>query len=184
MNTQQQQNVGAPKVTPITTTKTSAETANNAVSTPQFSFTPGKAVMSEDLVKRTDELARQLRECLAYSIGWLIKSGDILNNHRSNIVHGDLTSMFNSGRLPFGQRYGQMLSAIARNRALMNPVLLQSLPNSIVALDVLASVNPELIEDGIKKGMLHQRLTRKSTLAALRILCAQAQIKNPPQIKS
>lgn len=92
-----------------------------------------------------------------------------------------MTALYNSGRLPVGQRYGQMLSAIARNKALCNLAMLKHLPNSITALAALASVEPHLIEQGVRDGTIHRGLTRRGTVAAARKLRTQALLKTNTQ---
>lgn len=130
--------------------------------------------MADELVEIADDLARQLRECQAFAVGWLIKAGEILRDYQGQLPRGDMTAIYGSGRLPLGQRYGQMLSAIARNKALRNSVLLQSLPSTITALAALAPVDPKLIEQGVRDATLHRRLTRQGAMAIARKLRTQA----------
>jgi hypothetical protein len=139
---------------------------------------PGSSLIANDLIKLTDELARKLAECLAFSTGWMVKAGQILTEQRNQLSHGEMTAMFNSGRLPLGQRYGQMLSAIARNKALCNPVLLQSLPQSLAALHALATLDARLIEQGIKDGIIHRGLTRQGCLAIVRSFLTHDSLTN------
>ncbi len=135
--------------------------------------------MADELVHIADDLARKLLECQAASVAWLIKAGDILREHQAQLPHGDMTAIYRSGRLPVGQRYGQMLAAIARNSALCNTVRLQCLPPAITTLAALATVDPRLIEHGVRNGTIHRHLTRPTALAAARKLRTQALLKTP-----
>lgn len=126
--------------------------------------------MASELIAITDDLASKLIECQAASVAWLIKAGSILRDYQSQLPRGDMSAIYGSGKLPFGQRYGQMLSAISRNMALCNPALLRFLPASITALVVMASIHPHLIERGIREGIIHRNLTQRSAMDAARKL--------------
>ncbi|HEV2208591.1 MAG TPA: hypothetical protein VG167_07430 [Verrucomicrobiae bacterium] len=136
--------------------------------------------MNAELVQVADNLAGQLLECLAFSTGWLISAGKILGDYQRQLAHGDMTAIYNSGRLPWGQRYCQVLASMARNPALSDPKLLQMLPSSIAALEVIAThLDAELIQEGLRSRALHRGLTRQAALAAARKLRRQALLKNP-----
>lgn len=139
----------------------------------------------ETLVQVGEELAAKIRECQAYSLGWLIKAGMILQEYRQQLPHGDMSAIFRSGRMPFGQRQCQMLARIAGNQAFRDPALLQKVPQSIAALNVLAGLDAGRIQKGVRDGTIHARLT----LAGARALAgrgpnANTFVKNPwPNIK-
>lgn len=162
-----------------------APTASTTVAAPATATTaarpPGKPALAPELAAVADNLAGKLLECQAASVAWLISAGQILGDHQHQLPHGDMTALYNSGRLPVGQRYGQMLSAIARNKALCNLAMLKHLPNSITALAALASVEPHLIEQGVRDGTIHRGLTRRGTVAAARKLRTQALLKTNTQ---
>jgi len=130
--------------------------------------------MADELVAVADDLAKKLLECQVASVTSLIKAGQILREYQSQLPHGDMTAIYNSGRLPLGQRYGQMLSAIAANRALCDPVVIRNVPHAITALAVLSPVHPSVIEIGVAERTLHRGLTRQGVVAAVRKLRTQA----------
>jgi hypothetical protein len=72
------------------------------------------------------------------------------------------------------------LSLLARNPALTDPKVLESLPSSIAALEIIATdLDAKLIQAGVQNGTLHRGLTRKAAVAAARNLRRQALLKNP-----
>jgi hypothetical protein len=94
---------------------------------------------------------------LAYSTGWLIKAG-----------------------LPWKRRYCQVLSLLARNPALADPKVLESLPSSIAALEIIATdLDAKSIQEGVQNGTLHRGLTRKAARAAVRKVRTQALLRKP-----
>jgi hypothetical protein len=136
--------------------------------------------MDPELSKVADNLAQQLLECLGHSTSWLVQAGKILGDYQRRTTFGQMTAIHNSRRLPWGQRYCQVLSVLARNPVLHDPKLLQRLPSSIAALEVISThLDQALIEEGLRNGMVHRGLTRKAALAAARKMRTQALLKNP-----
>jgi hypothetical protein len=136
--------------------------------------------MNPELIQVAEKLAQELLECLSLSTAWLIQAGQILTQYQRQLSHGDMTAIYNSGRLPWGQRYCQVLASMARNPALSDPKLLQMLPSSIAALEVIATLlDAELIQEGLRSRALHRGLTRQAALAVARQLRRQALLKNP-----
>ena len=170
---------GAPTVSPMTPTVSTSVAAQATVTT--AARPPRRRELGEELAAVADNLAGKLLECQAASMAWLISAGQILGDHQSQLSHGDMTAIYSSDRLPLGQRFGQMLSAIARNKALCNLATLKYLPNSITAIAALASVEPHLIELGVRDGTIHRRLTRRGAMAAARKLRTQALLKTNTQ---
>lgn len=135
-----------------------------------------------DIAQVGDNLAQQLLECQALSTAWLVKAGQIINHYQQRLPHGDMTSVYNSGRLPWGHRYCQVFARLGRNPALADPKTLANLPSSIVALEVIAAnLDSNLIEEGLRSRTLHPKLTRKTALAATRKLRREALLKRPLQ---
>lgn len=166
-------------MSPMTPTASTSVAAQATVTT--AARPPGRTELGEELAAVADNLAGKLLECQASSVAWLIAAGQILGDHQSQLPHGGMTEIYSSGRLPLGQRFGQMLSAIARNRALCNLATLKHLPNSITALAALASVDSYLIEQGVRDGTIHRGLTRRGAVAAARKLRTKALLKTNTQ---
>lgn len=159
---------------------TSSAAAATPVTAPTPPPEPSKPPMDAEIIQVADNLALQLRECLAFSTAWLIKAGQILGQYQRQLAHGDMTRIYNSGRLPWGQRYCQVLALMARNHALSDPKLLQMLPSSIAALEVIAThLDANLIQEGLRSRALHRGLTRQTALAAVRKLRRQVLLNNP-----
>jgi hypothetical protein len=138
--------------------------------------------MHEEIIQLAADLAQQLLECQALSTAWLVKAGQIINHYQRQLPHGDMTAIHKSGRLPWGQRYCQVLAVLGRHPALNDPKLLAMLPSSISALEVLAAnLDANLIQEGLRSRTLHPKLTRKTALAAARKLRREALLKQPGQ---
>src|SRR5690348_2044691 len=129
---------GAPTVPPSTPTSSCAATPH--VAAPLPGPVPSRPPMNTEHVQVAEKLAQELLECLSLSTAWLIKAGQILGHYQRQLSHGEMTAIYNSGRLPWGQRYCQVLASMARNPALSDPKLLQMLPSSIAALEVIATL--------------------------------------------
>lgn len=169
---------GAPNVPPSPPTSSSAAAAPAAAPTP--GPLPSEPPIAPEIVQVAEKLAQELIECLSFSTAWLIKAGEILRHYQGQLSHGDMTAIYKSGRLPWGQRYCQVLASMARNPALSDPRLLQMLPSSIAALEVIAThLDANLIQEGLRSRALHRSLTRQAALAAARKLRRQALLNNP-----
>ena len=81
---------------------------------------------------------------------------------------GEWTQLFASRRLAFGLRTAQTLARIADNAALSNAKNWSHLPTSISALDELASLDPALIEQGIREGKIQPEMTAATAKAFVR----------------
>jgi hypothetical protein len=169
---------GAPTVPPSALTSPGSEAGHPAASS--SAPRPSNPETNAETAQLADNLAQQLLECQALSTAWLVKAGQILNEHQRQLPHGDMTAIHNSGRLPWGHRYCQVLALLGRNPALSDPKLLAMLPSSISALEVIAAnLDATLIQEGLRSRTLHPRLTRKTALAAARKLRREALLKNP-----
>ena len=133
-----------------------------------------------EIIQMADNLAQQLWECQTHSTGWLIRAGQILGHYQRRTTHGQMTAIHNSGRLPWGQRYCQVLASLARNPTLSDPKTLQQLPSSVAALEIIASyLDAGLIQEGLRRGLLHRRLTRESAVEVCRRMRTETLLKNP-----
>ncbi|MCW5556077.1 MAG: hypothetical protein KIS67_28465 [Verrucomicrobiae bacterium] len=80
-----------------------------------------------------------------------------------------MTAIHNAGRLPWGYRYCQVLASLARNPTLSDPRMLQNLPSSVAALEIIANyLDADLIQEGVRRGLLHPRLTRRTAVDVCR----------------
>jgi hypothetical protein len=170
---------GAPNVLPSSPSSSAATLPATAPTTALASSEPPPHA---EIIHLADELGQQLLECQALSTAWLLKAGQILNDHQRQLPHGDMTAIHKSGRLPWGHRYCQVLAVLGRNPALSDPQLLTRLPSSIAALEVIAAnLDAKLIHEGLRSRTLHRKLTRKTALAAARKLRREALLKQPTQ---
>jgi hypothetical protein len=119
----------------------------------------GQSGLDAELLEITDCLAKQLRECQGFSVGWLLQAGGYLLETRHKLGLGKWTKMFASGRLPIGLRSTQTLARIAENAALRTLKNLPHLPSSISALDELASLDSALIDHAIHDGKIRPAMT-------------------------
>jgi len=86
----------------------------------------------------------------------------------------------NAGRLPWGQRYCQVLASLARNPTLSDPRMLQNLPSSVAALEIIANyLDVDLIQEGVRRGLLHPRLTRRTAVDVCRKMRTESLLRNP-----
>jgi len=153
-------------VSPIPTTPPSTNTAEAAPA--QAPPPPGNAGLDAELEEIVDCLAKQLRQCQANSLGWLLRAGAYLLEVKLELESGEWTQLFASGRLPFGLRTAQTLARIADNAALSSAKNLSHLPTSISALDELARLDPALIEQGIREGNIQLEMTVATAKAFVR----------------
>jgi hypothetical protein len=149
----------------MTTTATSV--SSPVTSTPIVSPS-AKAEMDTLLVQIAVELAAEVRKCQAFSIAWMIKAGEHLRECRRQLPHGDWTALFTLKRVPVGQRAAQLLARIAGNGALCNVSLLEKLPQSLAALDALAALDSQVIEEGVRNGSIHRGLTTREVRMLVR----------------
>jgi len=156
----------APVVSSIPTTTPSTYTAG--VESTQAPPLTGNVGLDAELLDIADCLAKQLRQCQAYSLGWLLKAGAHLLETKQELEPGEWTQLFLSGRLPFGLRMAQTLARIADNAALSNAKNLSHLPTSISAVDELASMDPALIDQGIRTGEIQPEMTAATAKAFVR----------------
>jgi hypothetical protein len=158
----------------------SPPTSSSAGAAPGPASVPSEPPIASEIAQIAEKLAQELLECLSFSTAWLLKAGQILDHYQGQLAHGDMTAIYSSGRLPWGQRYCQVLASMARNPALSDPKLLQMLPSSMAALEVIAThLNAELIQEGLRSRALHRGLTRQTALAEARNLRRQALLKKP-----
>jgi hypothetical protein len=124
--------------------------------------------LDAELLEITDGLAKQVRECQANSLAWLLKVGGDLLETRKYLEPGEWTKMFALGRLPIGLRSAQSLNRIVGNVALRTPKNLRHLPSSISALDELAVLDSALIDQGIHDGKIRPAMTAAEAKAFVR----------------
>ena len=120
------------------------------------------------LLEITDGLAKQVRECQANSLAWLLKVGGDLLETRKELEPGEWTKMFALGRLPIGLRSAQSLARIVGNAALRTSKNLRHLPSSISALDELAVLDSALIDHAIHAGKIRPAMTAAEAKAFAR----------------
>lgn len=151
---------------PIPTTSPSTTTAGAAPD--QTPAPAGSLNIDAEIVEIADCLAKQLRQCQANSLGWLLKAGAYLRETKHELEPGEWTQIFLSGRLPLGLRTAQTLARIADNAALSNANNLACLPTSISALDELACLDSALIEQAIREGKIRPEMTAAKAKAFVR----------------
>jgi len=169
---------GALTVPPSPSTSSTPAVAAPVVAT--TTPVPSGPSLEPEIAQIADKLARELLECLTCSTSWLVEAGRILGEYQRRTNHGQMSAIHRHGRLPWGQRYCQVLAVLARNPALDDPEVLRHLPSSVGALEIIAThLDTNLIQDGVRRGLLHRGLTRKSALATCRKMRTEALLKNP-----
>src|SRR6266704_80565 len=106
---------GAPTVPP---SPPSYSPATAPAAAPRTAQVPSGPPMNAEIVQIADNLTQQILECQAYSTCWLINAGRIIDHYQRQSIPGQMTTIHNSARLPWGQRYCQFLARMARNPAL------------------------------------------------------------------
>lgn len=137
--------------------------------------------LDAELLEITDCLAEQVRECQAFSVGWLLKAGGYLSETRQELEPGEWTRMFALGRLPIGLRSAQTLIRIVENAALRTPKNLRHLPSSISALDELAILDSALIDHAIHDGKIRPEMTAAEAKAFVRQQRQETKVDQPNQ---
>jgi len=114
---------------------------------------------------------------LAYgcSPGRIIITGEILNQAKIALVHGQWMSMFEKGKLVFGLRTAEMFMRVARHPILSNRNYFSNLPASCAVLYLLSRLSPDLVEQAIRIGVIHPELK----LREARRLFQSAQANEP-----
>lgn len=105
--------------------------------------------------------------------GWesVIETGQWLIDAKKEHGHGKFLRLFKghenavSAPVPFGERYGEMLIAVASNGVLSNPKHASDLPQSASTLYELAKLDDEQIVAGIKAGEITTETTRAEASA-------------------
>ena len=115
-----------------------------------------------------DQWAAKINGAFGEGLGWILDAGSYLIQAKAALPHGRWTAMFESGRIKFGIRHATMLMRIAAHRALSNQQYLAELPHCLTTLDVLAGGSAEVIEAGIKAGVIGPELTAKEAKSFLR----------------
>ena len=133
----------------------------------------GNLNIDAEIVEIADCLAKQLRRCQAYSLGWLLKAGAYLQETKHELEPGEWTQIFLSGRLPLGLRSAQTLARIANNAALSNAKNLAGLPTAISTLDELAGLDPAFIEQAIREGKIRPEMAAATAKVFVRELTQQ-----------
>ncbi len=140
----------------------STSTQPAASPTPQLSIDP-------ELLKLIDDLVGDLRKCAAHALGWRIKIGVHLHEFRDGLGVEDWKQMLQSGRLPFAARTAQTFARIGGHKTLADMTHLYQLPESIAVLNQIAALPPPVVEQALKRGVIHPG----TTLAQAKSLVAQ-----------
>jgi hypothetical protein len=100
-----------------------------------------------------------LRRAGAQSVASILETGRLLTLARW--VHGYRRwgQFVRDARLPFGERQAEMHIRISANAALADPRNHVNLPTSMHCLYVLSAVAPEVIQQGLRSGEIHERMS-------------------------
>lgn len=112
----------------------------------------------------------QINEACGWSPGWALKTGELLIQAKEQLAHGQWLAMWESRRMKFGLRTGEMLMRVARHPALRNSKHFSSLPAAWSILHVLSQLPPEVVQQGIADGVINTELK----LTAARRLLSQS----------
>jgi len=106
----------------------------------------------------TEEWIAQINRACGCSAGWAIQTGDILLNAKKQLPHGQWLAMWESHRLKFGLRTGEMLMCVARQPAFRNAKNFSSLPAAWSILYALSQLSQEVVQQGIADGIIHPEI--------------------------
>jgi hypothetical protein len=100
-----------------------------------------------------------LRRAGAQSVASILETGRLLT--LAKWVHGYRRwgEFLQDARLPFGEREAEMLIRISANAALADPRNHANLPISMHCLYVVSAVAPEVIQQGLRSGEIHERMS-------------------------
>src|SRR5712671_6287987 len=54
----------------------------------------------------------EINKAFGFSVGWVVKAGDLLTKAKQQLGHGQWSSLFEAGKLKFGLRTAEMLMAV------------------------------------------------------------------------
>lgn len=136
---------------------------------------PAIAVSPEVLVpeRSVDFWIYRVNGHLTSGIQHLIEAGRALINAKSELGHGNFSSLFGPGKLRIDIRTAQLLMRVANNPALSNTNNSSFLPPALASLNVLASLDQAKLQAAIDAGKIAPHMT---TLDA-RVLVKQAKPK-------
>ena len=100
----------------------------------------------------------EINKAFGFSVGWVVKAGDLLTKAKQQLGHGQWSSLFEAGKLKFGLRTAEMLMAVARHVSLRNSKNFSSLPNGWSVLHTLSRLRAEVVEEGIANGRIHSEM--------------------------
>ncbi len=103
----------------------------------------------------------------------LFEIGDALIQAKSELEHGEFTSMIES-ELPFGPRAARMLMAVARNTTLRNGASGSVLPTSWRTLYELTRLPAPKLEAALQDGTVYPSMPRKAVARLLDVAKAPA----------
>jgi hypothetical protein len=136
---------------------------------------PVKADVPVQFVPETEGWIAEINLAFVCQTGWVFETGDRLLQANAELPHGQWMSMFESRKLKFGLRTGEMLMAVARHPTLRNSKYFSSLPSAWSILYVLSRLPAEFVEQGVLSGVIHPELK----LAEARRLLRSARAGGP-----
>ncbi len=133
----------------------------------------------------------EINQAFGYSVGWVVKTGQLLAEAKKELRHGGWSCLFAPGKLKFGLRTAEMLIAVARHPSLRNPKNFSNLPSGWSILHVLSLLPVEIVEQAIADGRVHSEMklvdawqlvrTARATAETAQSNCAQKRFDPVPQ---
>ena len=108
--------------------------------------------------RRAEEWIEEINQACGYCPGWAVKTGELLFQAKQQLPHGQWLAMWESRRLKFGLRTGEMLMRVARHPSLRNSKNFSSLPAAWSILHELCQLPAEVLQQGIADGVIHPEL--------------------------
>lgn len=103
----------------------------------------------------------RIQNCLANANAWTISVGTRLVAAKAHLGNYYFHLFFNRGYVPFGLRMGQVLMRLAKHETIRDFKFTASLPQSITALNELATLDPRIVVQGIQSQAVHSKMTTK-----------------------
>jgi hypothetical protein len=113
----------------------------------------------------------EVKRSNGYSVGWRIKSGQVLTWAKEDLPHGEWMAIFKTRQLSFSLRTAELRMAVARHPTLGNREYFSNLPSGWSALYVLSRLSVAVLEQAILDGTVHPDL---KVAEAKRLLSAEA----------
>lgn len=116
---------------------------------------------------RAEQWADQICTQLGKSVESIIEVGRLLVRAKKNLPHGEWGRMFDEKLVPFGQRTGNYLMAVAEHPLISNSKYISNLPPSWIALYELTKVEPKRLSAAFKDGIISPDMKRRDVKALL-----------------